>query len=198
TDPIATASLKREIVALRPEITSLATESSSGSLRSAAARSTMVAMVAELHAVRALAALPVAADPAFREQLTPVLDRTDDEPSSIPPVGHATDSARNLPDAMAAPMAWALSELLRTDEEVRQNLVPLKSGTRPPRPWHAPFYRAHRIGVESGVRSATWFALASVFFVLGGWPAASASLSLVALLIGLGATTPNPRGFTAM
>jgi uncharacterized membrane protein YccC len=64
TDPIATASLMREIVALRPELTSLDTESSSGSLRSAAARSTMVALVAELHVVRALAALPVAADPS--------------------------------------------------------------------------------------------------------------------------------------
>src|SRR5215470_8395599 len=92
TDATATASLMREVVALRPEIASLATEASSGSLRSAAARSTMVALVAELHAVRALAALPVAADPAFRERLVPVLDRRDDEPSSITPVGHATAS----------------------------------------------------------------------------------------------------------
>jgi hypothetical protein len=194
TDPIATASLVREIVALRREITSLATESSSGSVRSAAARSTMVALVAELHPVRALDALPVAADPAFREQLTSVLDRTGELPSSTASVAHATD----LPDAVAAPLAWALSELLRTDEEVRQNLVALKAGTRPPRPWHAPFYRSHRIAVESGVRSATWFALASVFFVLGGWPAASVSLSLVAVVIGLGTTTPSPHGFTAM
>jgi hypothetical protein len=65
----------REIVAFHPEIASLATETSSGSLRSVAARSTMVALVAELHAVRALAALPVTADPAFRERLTSVLDR---------------------------------------------------------------------------------------------------------------------------
>ena len=127
TDATATASLMREIVAFHPEIASLATETSSGSLRSVAARSTMVALMAELHAVRALAALPVTADPAFRERLTSVLDRGDDEPSSISPVGRAIDSAKNLTDAMAAPLAWALSELLRTDEEVRQNLVALKS-----------------------------------------------------------------------
>src|SRR5262249_16079161 len=48
-DATAAATLMREIVALRPEIPSLATEASSGPLRGAAARSTMVALVAELH-----------------------------------------------------------------------------------------------------------------------------------------------------
>ena len=198
TDATATASLMREIVALRPEIASLATETSSGSLRSVAAPSTMVALVAELHAVRALAALPVTAGPAFRERLTSVLDRGDDEPSSISPVGHAIDSAKNLTDAMAAPLAWALSELLRTDEEVRQNLVALKSGMRPPRAWRAPLYRSDRIAVESGVRAFAQFAIASALFVVAGWPAASISLSVVALVIGLGATAPSPRGFTTI
>jgi fusaric acid resistance family protein len=163
-----------------------------------AARSTMVALVAELHAVRALAALPVTAGPAFRERLTSVLDRGDDEPSSISPVGHAIDSAKNLTDAMAAPLAWALSELLRTDEEVRQNLVALKSGMRPPRVWRAPLYRSDRIAVESGVRAFAQFAIASALFVVAGWPAASISLSVVALVIGLGATAPSPRGFTTI
>src|SRR5262249_30306187 len=121
SDATAGATLIREIVALRPEIASLATESSSGTLTSAAARSTVVALVAELRAVRALAALPVAADSAFRERVVSALDRSDDEPSSISPVAHVIDSARNLADATAAPLAWALSELLRADEEVRQN-----------------------------------------------------------------------------
>jgi uncharacterized membrane protein YccC len=198
TDATATASLMREIVAFHPEIASLATETSSGSLRSVAARSTMVALVAELHAVRALAALPVTADPAFRERLTSVLDRGDDEPSSISPVGHAIDSAKNLTDAMAAPLACALSELLRMDEEVRQNLVALKSGMRPPRAWRAPLYRSDRIAVESGVRASAQFAIASALFVLAGWSATSVSLSVVALVIGLGATTPSPREFTTI
>jgi uncharacterized membrane protein YccC len=198
TDATATASLMREIVALRPEIASLATETSSGSLRSVAARSTMVALVAELHAVRALAALSVTAGPAFRERLMSVLDRGDDEPSSISPVGHAIDSAKNLTDAMAAPLAWALSELLRTDEEVRQNLVALKFAMRPPRAWRAPLYRSDRIAVESGVRAFAQVAIASALFVVAGWPATSISLSVVALVIGLGATAPSPRGFTTI
>src|SRR5215470_14252311 len=198
SDATAAATLMREIVALRAEIDSLATEASSGSLRSAAARSTMVALVAELHAVRALAALPVTAGPAFRERLTSVLDRGDDEPSSISPVGHVIDSAKNLTDATKAALAWALSEFLRTDEEVRQNLVALKSGLRPPQAWRAPLYQSGGIAVESGVRASAQFAIASALFVLTGWPAASVPLSVVALVIGLGAATPSPRGFTTI
>jgi uncharacterized membrane protein YccC len=59
-------------------------------------------------------------------------------------------------------------------------------------------YRSYRTAVESGVRAALWLAIASIFYVWAGWPAASVSLSFVALIIGLGATTPNPRGFTAI
>src|SRR5262244_2492095 len=46
--------LLREIAALQPEIASVALESSSGSVRSAAARSASVALVAQLHAARTL------------------------------------------------------------------------------------------------------------------------------------------------
>jgi hypothetical protein len=158
----------------------------------------MVALVAELHAARALAALPVAAGPAFRERLTSMLDRGDDEPSSISPVGHAIDSAKNLADAMAAPLAWALSELLRMDEEVRQTLVALKSGMRPPRAWRAPLYRSVRIAVESGLRAFAQVAIASAIFIVAGWPATSVSLFIVGLTVTLGSTAPSPRKFTTI
>ena len=48
------------------------------------------------------------------------------------------------------------------------------------------------------LRAAAWLALAAVFFVLAGWPTADAALSTVAVVIGLGATTPNPNGFTVI
>ena len=198
TDSQAIGALIRELVALRPEIASLATEASSGPVRSAAARSASVALVAELHAIRALDALPMAPDPAFGEQLAAELDRTGEQSASILSVVHARDAESGLPDGMAASLAWALRELLHRDEEVRQNLAALKSGTRPSRSWQAPLYRSHRVAVDSAVRSAAHFAIASAFFVLSGWPATSGSLSLVAVIIGLGATTPNPRKFTVM
>ena len=145
-----------ETVALRPEIASVAVESSSGSVRSTAARSAAVALIAELQAAR------MRSDPASEAS------------------------------------AWAARELLRRDDEVRQDLSALKSARWPLRVWRAPLHRSYRTAAESGVRAAAWFAIASTFYIWAGWPAASGSLTFVALIIGLGATTPSPRAFTAI
>ncbi|MBV9244169.1 MAG: FUSC family protein, partial [Methylobacteriaceae bacterium] len=48
----------------------------------------------------------------------------------------------------------------------------------------------------AGVRAVAYLALASGFFVLAGWPSTEVSLSVVALVIGLGAVSPNPQVFT--
>ncbi|WFU45481.1 FUSC family protein (plasmid) [Bradyrhizobium sp. CB82] len=148
--------LLRDIVALRPAIASVALESSSGSVRSAAARSAAVALVAELQAAR--------------------LNR----------------------DVQSEASNGAAGEMLRRDAEVRQDLAALRSARWPLRVWRAPLHRSWRTAAESGVRAAAWFAIASAFYVWAGWPAASVSLSMVALSAGLGSITPNPRGFTAV
>ncbi len=192
-----TAGLLRELAALHPDMTSLVAESSSGSIRSAAARSTAVALVAELQAARALDALSSAADPAFGAWLASALDSNRGEclePSFAAWTGGAQPPA---PDHSGAALEWATGELLRRDDEVRQGLAALESGARPPRVRRAPLYRAHRIAAEAGGRAAVHFALASALLVMGGWPAADASLSLVAVIIGLGATVPSPHRFTA-
>jgi uncharacterized membrane protein YccC len=180
-DAVAVAALMREIVALRPDVSSLAAESSGGPVRSAAARSAMVALVVELRAVRALAALPAIS--ALRQRLASVFDR-----------GADTD----LPDATPAPLAPALRELRRRDDEVRLHLSALSAVVRPSRSWRAPLYRSQRIAIENGVRAAACVAVASVLLVLAGWPSASVALSLVVVVLGLGATTPAPRAFTAL
>jgi uncharacterized membrane protein YccC len=153
--------LLQEIVTLRPEIASVALESSSGPVTSAAACSVAVGLVAELLAAR-------------------VFDNGR---------AHGRDVENE---------ASARNELLRRDEEVRQDLLALRSATWPSRLWRAPLYRSYRFAAESGVRAALWVAIAAIFYVWAGWPAASVSLSFVALIIGLGAITPNPRGFTAL
>ena len=179
----AAAGLLREIAALRSEMTGLATESSSGSARSAAARSAAVAMVAELHAARVLNMMPSAAESAARDHLISALE---------------TDESEGVTPLPATPAAWAVAELLRRDREVRDDLSALKSGKAPQRAWRTPFFRCHRLAADTGVRAALWLALPSVFLVLAGWPSADASLGLVAVIIGLGATTPNPRAFTVI
>jgi uncharacterized membrane protein YccC len=153
--------LLRDIMTLRPEIASVAFESSSGPVRSAAARSVAVGLVAELQAARA--------------------------------INNGRAHGRDVESD-----ASARSELLRRDEEVRQDLLALRSVKWPSRLWRAPLYRSYRIAAESGVRAALWLATASIFYIWAGWPAASVSLSFVALIAALGATTPNPRGFTAI
>jgi len=64
--------------------------------------------------------------------------------------------------------------------------------------WRTPLHRSHRTAAVAGVRAALCVALASAFFVLAGWPSTDVALSLVAVVIGLGAVTPNPQGFTIM
>jgi hypothetical protein len=185
TDPSTATALLGDIVALRPEIASLATESTSGSIHGAAARSTAVALVAEVHATRVLSAVVATTDLASRDMIASALDRRG---GTVP----------ELPTALSAPAAWALGELLRRDEEVRAELAALRSGTRPRRGWRTPLYRSHRTAAAAGIRAALCVALTAAFFVLAGWPSADVALTLVAVIIGLGATTPNPQGFTVM
>jgi uncharacterized membrane protein YccC len=157
-DAVAAAGLLRDIAALRPGMASLATESASGSVRSAAARSTAVALVAEVYAARAL----------------------------------------NAATADAASADLASRELQRRDAEVHEGLAALNANTRPLRVWRTPLYRSQQIALAAGIRAALCLLLPSAFFVLAGWPASSASFSLVAIVIGLGATKPDPKAFTAV
>jgi uncharacterized membrane protein YccC len=182
-DLTTAAGLLGDIAALRPEIASLAIESASGSIRSAAARSTVVALVAQVHAVRVLSAVVASTTPALRTRIAAALDRQD--PTTL-----------DLPPAPSTPADWALREVLRRDDEVRDGLAALQSGTPARFGWRTPLYRSQRTAAAAGIRAALCVALASIFFVLAGWPSASSALLLVTIILGLGATSPNPQGFT--
>lgn len=170
TDAATAAGLLRDIAALRPEIASLATESARGSIRSAAARSAVVALVAAVHAARALKAVGAPTDPAMGDMIAATLQ--------------------------SPALAAASREFLRRISEVREGLAALEAGHRPHSGWRMPLFRSRVIAAAAGLRAAAYLVLASGFFVLAGWPSAEVSLSLVALVIGLGAVTPNPPGFT--
>lgn len=187
--------LLRDIVALRPEIASLAAELNSGPARSAAARNVMVGLVAELFAARALEMLPAAAQLPLREQVIAQLERK--------PGGLALSSDVLLleyqakdSEPVAASLSWWAKYLTRTDRELRRSLDDLSAGRRPQRAWRAPLYRCHRIAAETGIRAAVYFLLAATFFAASGWSSTEVSLSFVAIIIGLGATTPDLRAFT--
>ena len=192
-DPTTMPALLREAATLRSDLMSLAGESGSGANRSAAARSTIVALVAELNAARALRVLPLIADPVWRERLSSALDQAGQASFAAP-----STTAQGGPSLAAAASQWLASELLRRDRQVREGLSALDRGDRPGQLWRAPLYRSHRLAAEAGLRAACWLAMSAGFLVVMGWPATEASLAQIAVLIGLGATTPSPRGFTAI
>jgi Fusaric acid resistance protein family len=101
-------------------------------------------------------------------------------------------------DLLASASLWFTERMLRMDGEVRGSLTALVAGTRPSRTWRAPLYRSRRIAAESGVRAAACFLLVATFFALSGWSTTEVSLSFVAIIIGLRATTPDPRAFTTI
>ena len=189
SDGTATAALLGDIASLRSDMSSLITESSDGSARSAAARNAAVALVAEVHAARVLAAVPGVAEPALRERLKQALEQEDAPGASTPSLAG---------QGAVGPVDWASKELLRRDREVREGLAALKSGVRPTHAWRTPFYSCHRLAAGAGVRAGLWMAMVSACLVLSGWPLTDVSLTQVAVIVGLGATTPNPRGFTVL
>jgi uncharacterized membrane protein YccC len=181
-DVTTAAGLLGDIAALHPELTSLAMESASGSIRSTTARSTAVALVAQVHAARVLSTVVASTAPTVRTSIAAALDPQDAATS-------------DLATAPSTPEHWALREVLQRDHEVRDGLAALRSGTPVQLGWRAPLYRSQRTAAAEGIRAALCVALASIFFVLAGWPSASSALFLVTIVRGLGATTPNPQAF---
>jgi uncharacterized membrane protein YccC len=195
TQPMESAALLAEISALRPEASSLVFESSSGPARSVAGHNAAAALVAQLHAARSLNVLPVTADRVTSERIVRALERNEITlPSSTVMWRANTQSDADT----TASLAWTLKELLRRDEQVRQNLAVLRTDGRPPWRWRGLIYRSHRAAVEGGIRAAIWVALAGMFLVYAGWPATSTSLAVIGALVGLGAMTPNSRATTAL
>ncbi|QIG99508.2 FUSC family protein [Bradyrhizobium sp. 6(2017)] len=195
---MTTAGLLREIAAQRPEINSLGAESSNGPARSAAARDAMVGMVAELFAIRALELLPRSAPPGEREQVVAQLEANSNGIVASPHGALSIERDMDSRDLLASGSLWFTERMLRMDGEVRGSLTALVAGTRPSRAWRAPLYRSRRIAAESGVRAAACFLLVASFFALSGWSTTEVSLSFVAIIIGLRATTPDPRAFTTI
>jgi uncharacterized membrane protein YccC len=193
--PMESAVLLAEISALRPETSSLAFESSSGPARSVAGHNAAAALVAQLHAARSLNVLPVTADKATSERIVHALEH--DESTLAPSTVVRIVGTQSHGDTIAS-LAWMLKELLRRDEQVRQNLTALRTGERPPWHWRAVIHRSHRAAVEGGIRAAVWVALAAMLLAYAGWPAANASLALIGAFVGLGAITPNSRAATAL
>lgn len=168
TSATAAAALLREIVAVRPEIAILRTESSCGVARSVSALAVVVDLVSAISFTRLLASLP----------------------STLP-----NDHGSGLLEICRSGLT---QELARRDGDISTGLDTLRTGMNPTHQWRAPIYRSRRIAAENGVRAAIIFVAIAALFVAAGWPSTELCLALVAVIIGLGSTAPNPRAFTTI
>ena len=179
------AGLLREITALRPDIASLAAESSSGSARAAAARTAAVELIAAFAAARSLAALP---------ERTP----TSGEHTEAVPRPLVGEVRRPSDDLLVMAREWLVAEFQRSDVQCHSSINRLQSGRYPDQLWRTPLYRSRRIALEEGAKAALYFVLASTLLRMADWPSVTAALAFVALLIGLGATAPDQGAFTKL
>jgi uncharacterized membrane protein YccC len=190
-DPIQSANLLREITALHPNITALGAESSGGGARGAAARSAVVALVAEVSAAGALASLPAATLPSLRRTLADALG----EESGALQLRLQQRAEVGDADPRDALFVRHALDLLTENRRAQDAIEDLQAGRHPPRRIHAPIYRSRRAAVRNGLRAFLAVLISAILFSLGGWPFASLGLALVGLTIAFSANTPNPRAF---
>ena len=132
------AMLLRDITALRPDIASLAAESSSGQARGSAARSAMVGLIAELSVARALERLPAITESYPREREDADSRGSLGLGSEASVESSARDRGDDSSDLMVRCHHWLAGELLRRDGDVRQSLACLKAEAYPLQAWRAP------------------------------------------------------------
>jgi uncharacterized membrane protein YccC len=189
-DPIQSASLLREITALRPDITALAAESSGGSARGAAARSAAVALVAEVSAATALASLPAAALSSLRSTVADALGG--DSHALKLRLQRADRGDAHAYDALFIHHA---KDLLIEDLRAQDAIEDLRAGRDPARDIRAPIYRARRAAVQNALRAFLAVVISAILFSLGGWPLAAQGVALVGVTIALSSNAPNPGTF---
>jgi hypothetical protein len=194
-DPIQSANLLYEITALRPDITALASESSDGGARGAAARSAAVALVAEVSIAGALASLPATTLPSLRRALGEALADGIGEESRALQLRLQRLADVTCADPQEALFARHAHDLLIEDLRVQDAIEDLQAGRHPPRPIQAPIYGSRRAAVRNGLGAFLVVLISGVLFSLGGWPFASQAVSWVGVFIALSANSPNPRAF---
>jgi len=194
---IQSANLLREITALHADITALASESSDGWARGAAARSAAVALVAEVNAAGSLASLPATTLPSLRKALCECLaDGLGEEGRALDLRlrRHADVTYADPHDALFVRHARGL---LIENRRAQDAIGDLQAGRHPPRRIHAPIYRSRPAAMRSGLRAFLVVLISGILFSLGGWPYASQGVALVGVIIALSANTPNPPAFAA-
>jgi uncharacterized membrane protein YccC len=195
TRPIHSANLLREITALHPDITALASESSDGGARVSAARSAAVALVAEVSAAGALSSLPGETLPSLRRELGEALADPLGEESLTLQLRLQRQADVGYADPYDALFSRHGLDLLIENQRARDAIEDLLAARRSPRRIHTPIYRSRRAAVRNGLSAFLAVLISSILFCLGGWPLASQGVALVGVIVALSANNPNPQAF---
>lgn len=186
-DPIRYGQLLREVTALRADSTALATETLAGRARAAAARSLMVALVAEVLSIRTATEGRLADRP-------PAASLEGDLFSDAAPDRHGPPAPQ---DQQGVLQALREHDASRAESRSLEAFRGLEASRAPADAYATPLYRPQQAAARNGLRAALATVIASIPFVLGGWPASSLGLSLVGVTVALSAINPNPAAFAA-
>lgn len=165
-----TAQVFGSLTALHPTISALAAESRTGA---AAARSTIVALVEEIMAARA------------------VLRRGRPAGDLAAALGEASDAVEG-----AGPPGER--RLVDRDRRAAQSLADMRAGRAPAHAPGLPLFRSRRLAARKGVRVGLAVALSSIVFIYSSWPQTSIAFTFLGAVAALSSTTPNPRAFSIL
>ncbi|MBE7199440.1 MAG: FUSC family protein, partial [Parafilimonas terrae] len=198
-EPDQAGALLREVTALHPEVTTLAGESISGSIRAAGAGRALAAMVREVSAARAVSAALVGLGQHGAEARHDLEAALSGECHGAPPpleAGPDAPTLSDVPGRRRLVAACAGFVLRNQDHDAAAGIAALRSGRGPGRGPRLPLYKSRRSAVRDGSRVFVAVVLSSALFILSGWPQTSTALLQLCALAGISATNPNPRAFS--
>lgn len=180
------------IIGCRLDTLALPSESPSGTPRREAGKSALAAMVGSISAARAYMYLL-----RDRPEAGTIVPRAAVEARDPGPIATALDAEMRKPDPspdriMLLDCALHLAERQRL---AAHEVAAFEAAHWPERRLTLPIHRDREFSRRSAYRVFISICIVSILFVHSSWPMTSSVLSIVGILAGLGATTPDIRAF---
>ena len=180
------------IVALRLDVQTLPSEAPSGAPRAAAANSASVAMIAAIDIARSFAAVSEALRDVPQDDIRLAL-RTDDLERLA--VLSRAEIARSEVSPQRLVLLHAARELSTQCRIADGELDAMETARWPSRRVALPIHRDRQSAARLAIQVYVAIVGAGALLILSSWPMTSVAFSIVGILAGLGATTPDIRTF---
>jgi uncharacterized membrane protein YccC len=196
-DPDFIAATLGQVSALQADIMAVATETPAGRTQAAAARSAVAALCEEIAATRAFLQAPRINESAFSSTRASLVASLE---AGMQNVGALHSECAEKPNLAADTLEEYVAgrhaaEVLEGERLVVSGLADMEAGRMPERIVQLPIHRVPQIAWRNAARAGLAVVAAATLFSLSGWPETALAVSFVAVMVGLGAITPNPRAF---